>query len=389
MASRLRVLVLGYLVRGPVGGLAWHHLNYVLGLLQLGHDVYFLEDSDDYPACYDPSRSLTSEDPTYGLRFAGRALERLGLKEHWGYHDAHTGVWHGPLGERMRDVAAGADLLLNVSCMNPLRPWVENVPARVLIDTDPVFTQIRHLRDPSALERSRQHTAFFSFAQNIGSPDCEVPDDGLAWRPTRQPVALDAWLVTPPPARGPFTTVMQWESYPATEHAGRRYGMKADSFASYLDLPARTQAPLELAVGAAPREMLEAKGWRVCDALEVTKDPWTYQAYLQRSRAELGIAKHGYAVSRSGWFSERSACYLASGRPVLVQETGFSDWLPSGEGLLRFETPDEALAGVEEITARLEFHGRRARELAAEHFDARRVLARLIEQSFSGEERAS
>ena len=165
--------------------------------------------------------------------------------------------------------------------------------------------------------------------------------------------------------------------------------MKADSFASYLDLPARTQAPLELAVGAAPREMLEAKGWRVCDALEVTKDPWTYQAYLQRSRAELGIAKHGYAVSRSGWFSERSACYLASGRPVLVQETGFSDWLPSGEGLLRFETPDEALAGVEEITARLEFHGRRARELAAEHFDARRVLARLIEQSFSGEERAS
>jgi hypothetical protein len=381
--GRVRVLVLGYLVRGPIGGLAWHHLQYVLGLERLGHDVYFLEDSDDYPACYDPSRAVTSEDPGYGLRFAARALERLGLKERWAYHDAHTGTWHGPLGERMRPIAASADLLLNVSGMNPLRPWVEKVPARALIDTDPAFTQIRHLRDPSLRARAMQHTAFFSFAGNIGSPRCDVPDDGLPWRPTRQPVVLDAWPVTPPPARGPFTTVMQWESYPAREHAGRRYGMKADSFAPYLDLPRRTRAPLELAVGAAPRALLEARGWRLRDALEVTSDPWTYQAYLRRSSAELGIAKHGYVASHSGWFSERSACYLASGRPVLAQETGFSDWLPTGRGVLSFRSCEEALAGIEEVEARLPDHARAAREVAASHFEAGRVLEKLVEESFS------
>ena len=381
--GRLRILVLGYLVRGPIGGLAWHHLQYLLGLERLGHDVYFLEDSDDYPACYDPSRAITSEDPSYGLSFAARALERLGLKERWAYHDAHTGTWHGPLGERMRAIAASADLLLNISGMNPLRRWLENVPARVLIDTDPAFTQIRHLCDPSQRARAEQHTAFFSFAGNIGSPGCDVPDDGLPWRPTRQPVVLEAWPVTPAPARGPFTTVMQWESYPAREHAGRRYGMKSDSFAPYLDLPRRTGVSLELAVGAAPRALLEANGWRLRDALEVTSDPWTYQAYLRSSSAELGIAKHGYVASRSGWFSERSACYLASGRPVLAQDTGFSEWLPTGSGLLRFGSCEEALAGVEELAARLPDHARAAREVAASHFDAARVLEELVEQSFS------
>jgi hypothetical protein len=384
--GRVRILVLGYLVRGPIGGLAWHHLQYVLGLAQLGHDVYLLEDSDDYPSCYDPSGAVVGEDPSYGLRFAAHALERLGLKERWGYHDAHTSTWHGPLGDRLREIAASADILLNVSGMNPLRPWVEKVPVRVLIDTDPLFTQIRHLRDPAARARAAQHTAFFSFAGNIRSPRGDVPDDGLPWQPTRQPVVLDAWPVTPPPAHGPFTTVMQWESYPTHEYAGRRYGMKADSFASYLDLPQLTRAPLELAVGAAPRALLEARGWRLRDALEVTRDPWTYQDYLRQSRAELGVAKHGYVESRSGWFSERSACYLASGRPALVQETGFSDWLPTGEGLLPFRTCEEALAGIEEIEARLAFHARAARELAAAHLDARCVLRELIEQSFAAQE---
>jgi hypothetical protein len=387
--GRARILVLGYLVRGPVGGLAWHHLHYLLGLERLGHEVYFLEDSDDYPACYDPSRGVTSEDPSYGLRFAARALERLGMKDRWGYHDAHTGVWHGPLGEHMREIAATADLLLNVSGMNPLRPWVDKVPARVLIDTDPLFTQIRHLCDAEARERAAQHTAFFSFAGNIRSPRCEVPDDGFPWRPTRQPVVLDAWPVTPPPEHGPFTTVMQWESYPAREYAGRRYGMKADSFSSFLELPQRSGVPLELAVGAAPRELLAAQGWRLRDALEVTHDPWTYQAYLQQSRAELGVAKHGYVASRSGWFSERSACYLASGRPALVQETGFSDWLPTGKGLLRFRTCEEALAGIDEIAGRLAFHARTAREIAAAHFDARQVLAELVEHSLGLQEGAA
>jgi hypothetical protein len=201
-----------------------------------------------------------------------------------------------------------------------------------------------------------------------------------------QPVVLEAWPVTPGPAGGPFTTVMQWESYPAKEYAGRRYGMKADSFGPYLGLPARAGGAFELAVGSpsAPRELLRARGWRLRDPQEVTRDPWAYQAYLRGSKAEFGVAKHGYVISRCGWFSERSAAYLASGRPVLAQDTRFTDWLPAGEGVLPFSAPEEALAGAEEIDRRYALHSRRAREVAAEYFDSGKVLAHLLDRALRG-----
>jgi hypothetical protein len=191
----------------------------------------------------------------------------------------------------------------------------------------------------------------------------------------------DAWPVTPGPADGRFTTVMQWDSYPPREHGGRRYGMKSDSFAPYLDLPARTGRAFEIALGSesAPRDRLRAHGWMLRDPLEVTRDPWTYQRYLRESRAEFSVAKHGYVAARSGWFSERTAAYLASGRPALVQDTGFSAWLPAGAGLLPFSSPDEAAAGAEEIDRRYAFHCRAAREVAEQCFGADAVLGDLLE----------
>ena len=383
----LRVVVLGYVVRGPLGGLAWHHLQYVAGLRALGHDVYFVEDSDDYPSCYDPSRGVVDADPSYGLRFAAHAFDRLGLAERWCYYDAHTSRWLGPLGPRAREVCESADLLLNLSGVNPLRPWTERIRARVFVDTDPAFTQIRHLTDPAARALSAAHSSFFTFAQNIERPDCLVPPDGFAWRPTRQPVQLDAWPVTPGPRDGSWTTVMQWDSYPAREHGGRRYGMKSDSFAAFVELPARAGPVFEIALGSesAPRAVLREKGWRLLDPLEVTRDPWTYQEFVRGSKAEWSVAKHGYAATRSGWFSERSAAYLASGRPVLTQQTGFSDWLETGAGLLAFETFEDVLAGMEEIEGAYERHCRAARELAEEFFDARKVLTSLVERAHDGE----
>jgi hypothetical protein len=383
---RLRVAVLGYIVRGPIGGMAWHHLQYVLGLARLGHDVQFVEDSDDYPGCYDPERGVVDECPAYGLRFAAAAFDRLGLSDCWAYHDAHAGRWAGPAAGSILDWLAGADLLLNVSGVNPLRPWLLRVPARALIDTDPAFVQVRHLTDPVARALAAAHTAFFTFGENIPAGRASVPDDGFPWRPTRQPVVLDAWPVTPPPTGGRFTTVMQWDSYPAREFAGRRYGMKSESFGPYLDLPARCGRVFELALGSAsaPRAMLRERGWELRDPLEVTRDPWTYQEYLRGSRAEFGIAKHGYVAGHTGWFSERSACYLASGRPVLVQDTGFTDWLSAVGGVVPFRTSEEAAAGAAEVTARYEFHAREARAVAAEYFDAGRVLERLTEQALSG-----
>ena len=385
MSSRLRILVLGYIVRGPLGGLAWHHLQYVAGLARLGHEVYFLEDSEDYPACYDPSTDQLGTDPAYGLNFIEDAFARLGLGERWAYYDAHRTQWLGSAAPRIRDLCASAELLLNLSGVNPLRPWLAEVPARAFVDTDPAFTQIRHLTDESARRLALAHNSFFTFAENIERPDCLVPDDGLRWQPTRQPVVLDAWTHAPANPQGLWTTVMQWDSYRAREYDGRRYGMKSDSFDAYVDLPERAGRVFELALGSAsaPRAALEAKGWRLRDPLEVTRDPWTYQQYIRESKAEWSVAKQGYVQSRSGWFSERSAVYLASARPVLTEETGFSAWLRTGAGLVAFSSMEEALAGIEEINRRYEFHCASARALAAEYFDARKVLPSLVERALN------
>jgi hypothetical protein len=376
--TALRIVVLGYLVRGPLGGLAWHHLQYVLGLARLGHDVHFLEDSDDYPSCYDPRRDVVDADPSYGLRFAAHAFDTLGMPDRWAYYDAHTSRWLGPAASRAPDLCARAELLLNVSGVNPLRPWLAKVRHRVFIDTDPAFTQIRHLIDPAAHALALAHTAFFTFAENIA--DSTVPDDGFPWQPTRQPIVLDAWPVTPGPPDARFATVMQWDSYQARDYAGRRYGMKSDSFAPYIDLPTRAGPRFELALGSptAPRESLEAKGWLLRDPRPPTRDPWEYQRYIRESKGEWGVAKHGYVVTNSGWFSERSAAWLASGRPVITQDTGFSRWLPTGAGLLPFTTVEEALAAIEELDRHYEHHCHAARQLAATHFDSDKVLADLL-----------
>jgi hypothetical protein len=379
-SGSLRIIVLGYVVRGPMGGLAWHHLHYVVGLSRLGHEVIFIEDSDDYPSCYDPSRHVTSTDPSYGLTFIATAFQRLGLPPAWGFFDAHAGVWHGPAASDGIDILKSADLLLDVSGVNPIRPWMLDIPHRVLIDTDPAFTQISHLRDETALSRAVQHTAFFSFGENIERGTASVPDDGFTWQATRQPVVLDLWPAMPPQPSGMFTTVMQWESYKEREHDGAVYGMKSKSFLDYLDLPRLTGQAFELALGSpdAPRDLLADKGWRLENPLDIAEDPWTYQRYIQASKAEFTVAKQAYAMTNSGWFSERSANYLASARPVVTQDTGFDGIFPTGRGLLSFRTCDEAVASIAEINARYFEHCQAARELAAAYFDSNLVLSDLL-----------
>jgi hypothetical protein len=210
-----------------------------------------------------------------------------------------------------------------------------------------------------------------------------MPDDGLPWQPTRQPVALDAWPVTPGARDGPVTTVMQWDSYASREHGGLRYGMKSASFAPYIDLPAATSETLQLALGKRSPEAnrLADHGWALSDPQEATWDPWIYQRFIAASKAEFSVAKEGYVRSASGWFSERSANYLASGRPVVLQDTGFSAWLPTGEGLLAFSTPEEARAALADLDARYEAHQRAAREIAAACFAAEDVLEDLLRRT--------
>jgi hypothetical protein len=375
----MRIVVLGYLVRGPLGGMAWHHLQYVVGLADLGHDVWFLEDSDDYESCYDPRADAMTADPSFGLAFAADAFRRLELAERWAYYDAHTSRWHGPGADRAIEVCNSADVLLHLSASNRLRDWHVRVPRRVLVDTDPLFTQVRHLTRPEALAKARLHTDFFTFGENIGR-SARVPGDGFAWQPTRQPIVLRAWPVTPGDLRARYTTVMQWESYSAVEHGGERYGMKAQSFGPYMTLPERSGETLEIAAGA-PAQVtatLAAHGWRVADPLEVAADPWRYRDYIRASKGEFTVAKHGYVASASGWFSERSAAYLASGRPVVTQDTGFAEWLPIGEGVLAFDSPDAASAALAAVGARYAHHCRAARRIAEAHFEAGKVLGALL-----------
>jgi len=383
-ASPLRILVLGYLVRGPMGGMAWHHLQYLMGLRRLGYEAWFLEDSGDTEyCCYDPARNVTDHDPSYGLKFAADCFESTGVSEYWAYHDAHTRIWHGPAADRIKAIIRGADLLINLSCSHPARPWFDEVAVRILVDTDPLFTQIRNLTDPARKALAQRHNRFFTFAGNMGAVDCRIPDDGFPWKPTRQPIVLDAWPNTPPPPNACLSTVMQWDSYEPVEYMGKRYGMKSDAFSRYLDLPAHCTARFELAVGgtATPRPLLRDKGWHLHNPNEAVADSRTYQEFIRQSMGEFTVAKEGYVASRSGWFSERSAAYLASGRPVVTQDTGFTDWLPAREGLLAFNSPEEARAACDEVCRRNEVHRSAARAIAEKYFDARKILPRLLADS--------
>lgn len=383
VSRRLRIVLLGYVVRGPLAGPTWHHLQYVLGLRDLGHDVWYFEDSTDYPFCYDPSRGVTDGDARYGLAYTARVFDRAGVGDRWAYFDAldSGGRWHGPAAGRVPAICADADLLINVSGVNPMRPWLERIPRRVLIDTDPVFTQVDILQDPAQRRFAESHNLFFTFGESFGQPECEVPDDGLPWQPTRQPVVIDAWTPAPPCPEGPYTTVMLWDSYDRRQWDGRTWGMKSEEMEHVLAMPARCGRRFELALGGgtAPNERLEELGWRLHDPLAVTCDPWVYQDFMRASKAEFSVAKHGYVASRSGWFSERSAGYMAVGRPAVVQDTGFTRHLPTGDGLFAFTNLEQAVAAVAEVERRYAHHCLAARELVEEHFDARAVLTRLLD----------
>jgi hypothetical protein len=387
--NRLRIVVLGFLVREPTGGLAWAYLNYLYGLTELGHDVYYLEDSSDRPSCYGPDLSGPGTDPGYGLGFAARVLGRLGLGDRWAYYDAHTGAWQGPRAGDALALCQTAELLLNISGYNPVRDWLKSVPARAIIDIDPGFIQIRNLTNPAFRRHCADHTAFFTIGKNIGKPFCLIPSDGFPWQPIHQPVSLAAWPRVPAPRDGRYTTVMTWESSARPlEYGDLRLEMKKSvSFAPMIDLPSRVGRIFELAVrarSAASLSALRRTGWGIADIDAVSRDPWTYQGFIQRSRAEFGITTAGYLTTRCGWFSERSIGYLASGRPVLQQDTGFAEWLPCGAGVFAFRSAEDAAGAIARIESDYDAHCRAARELAAEYFAAPRVLTPLVEAAMAG-----
>jgi hypothetical protein len=394
---RLRIVVTGLAATYPFGGVFWDYLQYALGFLRLGHEVLYLEDTGRW--CYDPVVATFVES---GRRNAAALAEALkacdpALAERWFYRDG-GGRTYGRAWADVVDFCRTADLFVHVSASCWMREEYFAARRVVFIDSDPLYTQeaipayVAGTADDRARERVealRRHHAFFTFAENIGAPDCRIPTALFRWRPTRQPVVLDqfeAASLAVGDRRRVLTTVASWEPTEAGPVVdGVRYGAKSLEFERFMTLPARSPVPLELALsGRPPRDRLRAHGWRVIDAWTVSHDPWAYRCYLAGSLGEWSVAKHAYVASHSGWFSGRSACYLALGVPVVVQDTAFTAAIPTGRGVLAFRTLDEAAAAIEALLADPAGHARAARDIAREYFDAERVLGRLVEDAFAG-----
>jgi hypothetical protein len=379
----MKIVVLGYVLRCPLGGMSAAYLQYVLGLKDLGHEVVYYEDSDNYASCYNPQTFELTTDPKYGLDYIKRLFRKYDLEKNWIYYDDHTGTWYGRNKQNALAFFNVADLVINISGVNPLRDWWTKIPVRVFVDTDPAFTQIKNLSNSEVLTAIQTHTNFFTLAENIRYNNCLLPVDGVNYLPTRQPICLSLWKVDKPVLSGRWTTVMQWDSYATREYEGRHYGMKSSSFEQFKDLPSKIfDEEIELALGSDSASLagLQEKGWKIIDPIKPTRTFETYQQFIQQSKGEWSIAKQGYVVTNSGWFSERSACYLASGKPVVVQGTGFAENIATGKGLFSFNTLQEAIESFEIINKDYHFHCLEARKLAEAAFDSRKVLGQLLLQ---------
>lgn len=382
----MRILCTGLLGQYAFGGVTWDYLQYVIGFRQLGCDVWYYEDTETWP--YDPVKNEVGSDCAYNVAYLGRVMEQFNLGDRWIYRNAPDGRFHGAITDEagVAKLMAESDLLVNVSGACWLRPLTMQVKKKAFLDGDPMFTQVGITRGKSDhLERIRAHDFHFSFGENIGQADCKVPTAGLRWRRHRQPIVLDFWTVASEPPEDMFTTVMNWASYKPTEFEGETYDQKGVEFMRFVDLPRHTPQRLVVAMGQGigskrPTEMLREKGWEIIEPDQYLPDHLTYRDFLRRSKAEWSIAKNAYVKSWSGWFSCRSACYLALGRPVLVQDTGWTKFFPHGEGALAFRTIEEAVQGIAAINSDYARHCRAARRHAEAHFDAKIVLGNLLNE---------
>jgi hypothetical protein len=371
--------------RYPLGGIGWQALHYVLGLSRLGHEVYYVEDSGAHP--YDPRVKSVVADSSYGVAFLAGVMARADLADRWTYVDGVTGAYHGLSRERLTRLYREADAVFNVCGANRLNEEQMRCPVRVYLETDPVFEQIRVAEgDRLAIEDLQDHTHHFTYGENLGQPDSPIPVEKFNWRPTRPPVIPALWEATCNPAAERFSTVCTWKN--AGKDISFRgetyYWSKHLNFMSLLDLPRHTPQPLELALeggDTATRDLLTGHGWLLTDAFEASHSLGAYQQYISRSRGEFTVSKDLVVRTRSGWFSDRSVCYLAAGKPVVTQDTGFGKLVPTGSGLFAFQTMEEAVSALEAVNRDYPAHSRAARRIAEESFGADQVLAKLCREA--------
>lgn len=378
----LRIVVLGTLASIPYAGHGWVHMQLAVGLRRLGHEVYYFETTSTWP--YDPIRQMLVGDSDYALPYLARFAESFGLGDRWAYRPSYSDKeWFGLSRAKAEDLLAHADLVLNVAGATSLAAEGLKVGRFVYFGTDPVYDEIAIAKgDEVTRWLIEEHDDFITIGENIGTPGCLIPPLPRLRSRTRQPVLLDLWQAGPP-LKEEFTTVCNWKQVGHDiEYQGQTYyWSKHHEFLKFIDLPQQVDQPIELAIGLDPEVycLLEPKGWRLTNAHAFTMDPWPYREYIQASRGEFTVAKDQNVRLRSGWFSDRSACYLASGRPVITQDTGFGTVLPTGEGLFAFNTMEEIMVAFEAINADYERHSRAARAIAEQYFRAETVLAKVLD----------
>jgi len=385
----VRIVVAGALAnKRGYGGEAWVRLAWVRGLQMLGADVLFLEQLD-VPA--GGAEAETSEDGDPRIRFFERVTSSWGLDGQAALVTPRGERLSGLPAEQVVDFANGADLLVNLSGHLTIPAVMQGVRRRAYVDLDPGYTQfwLANGREGLGLE---DHDVHFTVGVNIGAAGCSVPTSGFDWLPMRQPVLLDEWPVWDPPTILRFSTVATWRgAHRPVEFAGRRFGPKAHEFRRFARLPAVVPVPLEVALNIAPEDaadlrLLKRAGWIVTDPAAVAGDPEAFRDYVRRGSAELTVAQSIFASTKCGWFSDRSARYLATGRPVIVQDTGIGLTLPVGEGLFTFRTVSEAESAARDILRNYPGHRSAARQIAEEYFEARAVLGGFLERAIRGGE---
>ena len=399
--SLRRIVIVGTLASNPYAGMAWMHMQITAGLRRLGHDAYYVEATSTWP--YDPIRQSKVNDSEYAVPYLARVAEGFGLEDRWAYRRSYSDKeWFGPSATKAEELLAHADAVLNVAGATRLRTKEEfRVGRLIYFGTDPVYDEIAFAKGDRIARRTiDQHDDFVTYGENIGNADCLIPPLPRLRAKTRQPILLDLWD-SGRPSKPEFTTVCNWkQGGRELEYQGETYHWsKHHEFLKFIDLPRRLSVPVELAIALADarvtrpgfgdlvpalgmtedeRCLLAANGWRLVDARAFTTDPWPYRDYVRTSRGEFTVARDLNVRLRSGWFSERSACYLAAGRPVIAQDTGFGTVLPTGEGLFAFNTLDEIIAAFDAINSDYDRHSRAARAIAEEYFRAETVLAKLL-----------
>jgi hypothetical protein len=389
LMKRKRVVVMGFMGSCPIAGVIWQHLHYIAGLQRLGHDVYYIEDSARLP--YNPETFEVNNEFDYAARLLERLAREFEFKNRWTFCARYLrGQPTAGLSlKKIRRLYREADAILNVCGAQEFNDDLLASDRIIYVESDPGVEQIRIDKGVrSTIDYLRRHRALFTFGENVGTKSFPVPTHNLNWLPTRQPVVTDLWKTSRAPSRAAvFTSVANWSTSGLKDITwrGEKYlWSKSREFLRFVAAPKKAGETFELATNindAKTRAKFLHNGWRFHSPLQLSVDYWLYRDYVRRSKGEFTVAKDQYVRLNTGWFSDRSACYLAAGRPVIIQQSGFTQHYGNDGGLFAFSSIKEIVDAVKAINADYAKHSRAAREVAREVFEAEKVLASLLDRA--------